>query len=265
MSNRPIYNTIGHGYNNTRTADSYIAGRLFALLAPKPDGKYLDIGCGTGNYLHALTEMGVNFIGIDPSETMLDKAREFNPGTTFICAKAEDLPIEDNHFDGGIGTFTLHHWDDMQRGINEVYRVLRPGASFVFFSFTPDQLYGYWLCHYFPEMMRVSAEVVLEEDAMRDIFLKAGFMNIDTEKYFIHDGLTDHFLYSNKYKPEQYLIPEVRNGASSFRIYAEPEEVEQGLQQLEIDIRSGGIMSVIQRYENTLGDYLFYRVQKPFS
>ena len=69
--------------------------------------------------------------------------------------------------------------------------------------------------------------------------------------------LQDHFLYSNKFRPEQYLRPEVRNGASSFIIYSEPEEVASGLVLLETDIASGKINEVIKQYENDLGDYLF--------
>lgn len=259
----PIYNAIGTEYNNTRVADPVIAEKLQSLLQPKDGGIYLDIGCGTGNYLRALSDIGVRFVGIDPSEVMLKQARSNNPGTTFICAGAEDLPVESDYFDGGMGTFTLHHWDDMQRGLGEVCRVLKPGGRFVFFSFTPEQVNGYWLTHYFPQMMKVSGEVIPDMPTMANMFELAGFTNIHTEKYFVHEELTDHFLYSNKHKPEQYLLPEVRNNASSFRIYSDPAEIESGLKQLEIDIRSGGIRSVMKRYENDLGDYLFYIIQKP--
>jgi len=69
------YDIIGHDYNETRKADPYLARRLFQLLEPKPEGHYLDIGCGTGNYTHIFQQNGVSFIGIDPSEKMLEKAR----------------------------------------------------------------------------------------------------------------------------------------------------------------------------------------------
>ena len=263
MTTLPIYDKIGVNYNATRRADDYIAGRLYALLSPVAKGKYIDIGCGTGNYLKALTDMGVDFTGVEPSATMLDKARLNNPNTTFVNTKVENIPLPDNSFDGGMGTFTVHHWDNIEQGFNEIYRVLKPGANFVLLSFTPEQLLAYWLCHYFPNTMKRSSEVVLGIEEMTELFEKCGFADISTEKYFVHEGLTDHFLFSNKYRPEQYLNVEIRNGASSFTVYADEAEVQQGLIQLEEDIQSGKINSVIKDYENDLGDYLFYRISKP--
>lgn len=263
MTTEPIYNKIGTNYNNTRSADAYITGRLHALLAPIEGGKYIDIGCGTGNYLKAMSNLGVQLTGVEPSEVMLEKARINNPRASFIHAKAEGIPLPDNSFDGGMGTFTVHHWDSIEKGFRELYRVLKPGANFVLLSFTPEQLMGYWLCHYFPVTMKRSSEVVLSINEMSELFVKCGFTDIQTEKYFVHEGLTDHFLFSNKHKPEQYLIPEIRNGASSFTVYADDEEVKKGLVQLDADINSGKIQDIIKQYDNDLGDYLFYRISKP--
>lgn len=258
----PIYNTIGKGYNNTRTADPNIAKQLHQLLQPSKEGTYLDIGCGTGNYLKALSDMGVSFTGADPSDTMLQEAKQKNPNANLVKAKAEDLPFDNDSFDGGMGNFTLHHWDNIQKGLNEIYRILKPGGRFIFFSFTPQQLYGYWLHHYFPEMIRISSEVIPNEKFMKEMLLNAGFSAIETEKYFVPERLQDQFLYANKHHPEKYLLPEVRSGASSFRIYSIQEEVELGLKKLEKDIETGAITSVMQQYENDLGDYLFYIVEK---
>lgn len=259
----PVYDKIGTNYNATRTADKYIAGRLYALIKPTAGRKYIDIGCGTGNYLRALTDMGANFTGIEPSNIMIEKARANNPTATILLGSAENIPVMDNSFDGGMGTFTVHHWDDIAKGFSEIYRVLKPGAQFVLLSFTPQQVLNYWLSHYFPKTMQRSSEVVLSIEEMTSMFEDCGFTNITTEKYFVHEGLTDHFLYANKYKPEQYLIPEIRNGASSFTVYADEAEVAKGLINLEQDIQSGAIQAIIEEYENNLGDYLFYRISKP--
>lgn len=258
----PIYNTIGTGYNTTRRADPYLAGRLFELIKGKPDGLFLDIGCGTGNYLVALEEKGMHFYGVDPSEKMLRVARTKSNKATFIQGKAEALPMVDDFFDGVMGNFTLHHWDDIQRGLQELYRVLKPGSNLVFLSFTPQQLLNYWLCHYFPKMMQLSSQVIPEWDVMETMLKNAGFQNISTEKYFVHYDLQDHFLYSNKRRPERYLDPAVRNGASSFTAFSTPEELETGLIALEADIQSGKINEVIQQYSDELGDYLFIKAMK---
>lgn len=259
--NTPIYDKVGIGYNTTRRADPYIASRLYELLAPKEGCMYADIGCGTGNYLHALTQKGLHFYGIDPSERMLAEARSHNPDTTFIYAKAEDIPLEDNFFSGAMACFTLHHWTDMLQGLTEVNRILKPGAKLVILSWTPEQILNYWLNHYFPRMMQASC-VTPPLREMEAVLNASGFNLAATEKYFVQPDLQDHFLYSNKFRPEQYLKPEIRNGASSFTVYADPAEVEAGLIVLEQDIASGRINEVMKQYENDLGDYMFIVAEK---
>ncbi len=258
----PVYDNIGIGYNTTRRADPHIASRLVALLQPQPDGRYLDIGCGTGNYMNALRKAGFQVIGVDPSDVMLEKARHSQPDAVFIKADAAHIPLESGYFDGAIAVLTLHHWGEKQAGLNELGRVIKPGGRAVFLSFTAVQMAGYWLAHYFPDMIKRSGELIPDQQTMSDMLREAGFTSVETEKYFVHQGLQDHFLHSNKYKPVQYLNPEVRSGISSFSAVSNKMEVEEGLKQLETDIRSGKINAIIRRYENDKGDYLFYAAQK---
>lgn len=261
-NNKPVYDTIGTSYNSTRNADPYLTSRLYKLLAPTQDGLYLDIGCGTGNYFKALSDMGVHLVGVDPSETMLQEARENNPDKEFLCAKAEQLPFENNYFNGGIGTFTMHHWNNIANGMKELSRVSQDGSRFVFLSFSPEQMDRYWLKHYFPDMIKLSGDLVPSQDEMKDIFINNGFSKVSTENYFVHEELTDLFLFAYKYQPEKYLDPKVRSGASSFRLFVEEEELQSGLAKLEEDINSGAIKSIIDSYENDMGDYLFYIATK---
>lgn len=258
----PVYNKVGKGYNTTRNADPYLTGRMYELLAPVTGGKYIDVGSGTGNYVAALTEKGLDLIGIDPSEVMLAQAREKYPNIDIRKANAEKLPFEENIFNGANATFTIHHWSDQLKGLKEIYRVLKPGSRLVMLSFTPEQLLNYWLCKYFPNTMQRSSEVVPHQHEMVQMFIEAGFETVAIEKYFVHEELTDFFLFANKYRPESYLDPEIRKGASSFTVYADEEEVAKGLIQLEQDINSGEIDKIIQEYENDLGDYLFYIAYK---
>ena len=257
-----LYNNIGATYNLTRRADPYLSERIFTHLSPNSSGLYLDIGCGTANYLKALTDKGLHFYGVDPSENMLDQAKAKNIPATFINATAENIPLADNFFDGAIAILTLHHWKNMLKGLQEVNRVLKPKARLVLFSFTPEQMRGYWLCHYFPKMMERCIPMTPEIPGMEELFNESGFSLVKTEKYFIKNDLQDHFLYSNKHFPESYLSAEIRNNASSFRAFSDPQEVTQGVLALEEDIKSGEINSVINAYANDRGDYLFFVVEK---
>lgn len=258
----PIYDKIGISYNATRRADPYIASRIRHLLLPQPGNNYLDVGCGTGNYLQVLSEPGITFYGIDPSETMLSVARERNPGVNFLNAKAESIPFADNYFAGAIAMFTIHHWDDQFAGLLEIFRVLKPDSALVFLTFDGFQMEKYWLTHYFPEMIKRSGELVPSESEMKINLQKAGFREVISEKYFVTNELTDQFLYAHKYRPQMYLNPEIRAGISSFSAFSTPDELQSGLQQLAHDIETNAIETIIRNYETDRGDYLFIKALK---
>ncbi|GAB5408435.1 MAG: hypothetical protein BalsKO_08000 [Balneolaceae bacterium] len=70
------YNQIGIDYNLTRKADTYLTEQHLKHLQPNVNEIYLDIGCGTGNYTNEFQKRGFQFIGIDPSIEMLEKAKQ---------------------------------------------------------------------------------------------------------------------------------------------------------------------------------------------
>jgi ubiquinone/menaquinone biosynthesis C-methylase UbiE len=251
------YDIIGKSYNTTRRADPYIAEKIYQLLSPRSSGLYLEIGCGTANYLTALSQRGLQFIGVDPSEVMLQQARSKKAGAKFVQASAENLSFDNAYFDGATAILTMHHWQNIYEGLKELHRVLKPGTHLVCFSFTPQQLRGYWLHYYFPKMIERSMLSIPEWGRMEILFVSAGFKELITEPYFVREDLQDHFLYSHKFMPEKYLDQSVRDNISSFAAFSDSDEVSTGLINLEADITSGKIKQVIDQYQNDLGDYLF--------
>ncbi len=259
----PIYNKIGIGYNNNRTVDPYIADRIINNLLPTKNGKYLDVGCGTANYTHYLANKGFTFYGVDPSEVMLATARLISSNVIFNNASAEKLPFPNNFFNGVIAILTIHHWKDIRLGLHEIERVLQHNSKFVIFSFTGEQMDGYWLKHYFPEMIEnAGTKIIPTQKEMFELLHNAGFQNIKTEKYFIQNNLQDKFLYAYKNQPEKYLDENVRKGSSGFSKFCTTEELNKGLHLLANDITSGEINNIIKKYENDKGDYLFYIATK---
>ena len=106
--------------------------------------------------------------------------------------------------------------------------------------------------------MPVSASL----EKIRLAAVKAGFEITSTEKYFIQDDLTDHFLYAGKNKPEIYFDPVIRSGISSFVALAVRSEVENGLHRLQSDLQTKMFDKVRSDFENNLGDYLFIVAEK---
>jgi ubiquinone/menaquinone biosynthesis C-methylase UbiE len=259
------YNQIGTAYNSTRKADPYLATKLLSLLRPQKDKLYLDLGCGTGNYTSALADKGVKFIGVDPSEKMLNVAKARNQNVIWLIGTAEQIPADDKAFGGIISTLTIHHWSDLKKAFIEISRVLADDGRFVLFTATPEQMEGYWLNHYFPEMLRSSIVQMPSLNHIREAIEEAKLQISGIERYFIKDDLQDYFLYVGKNRPECYFEEQIRNGISSFASLANMEEVKQGLAKLRHDIQTNVFKQIKNNYENDLGDYLFITVEKKDS
>ncbi len=256
------YDKIGTGYDKTRKADPYIAERMYHLLEATNLGHYLDLGCGTGNYTSYLQNKGIHFTGIDPSKTMLARARERNAFVDWKIGHAENIPLPSSFVDGILCSLTVHHWSDINAGLIETARVLKHNAPIVIFSSSPDQMEHYWLKHYFPQMMQNSIKQMPSIEFIKNTLNNSGYNDIEIEYYNVKDDLKDMFLYCGKHQPEYYLMEDIRLGISTFSSLAHENEINSGLNQLKIDIESKQINSVIESsiYEN--GDYLFFKARK---
>lgn len=257
------YDKIGTDYNSTRTADPFLTNKLIEHLSPRKDDVYLDIGCGTGNYTNELERNGLRLIGIDPSEKMLEKARLKNSNVDWRIGTVENIELSDNSVDGVIGSLTIHHWTDLQKGFSELYRVLKPDGRIVIFTSTPKQMEGYWLNHYFPMMLKDSIVQMPSLETVEIAMTKSNIEITNIDKYFIQPDLQDKFLYCGKQNPEIYFDENIRNGISSFSSLANRTEVEQGLRNIKSDIDSGKINEIIDSFDNDLGDYLYIIGKKP--
>jgi ubiquinone/menaquinone biosynthesis C-methylase UbiE len=102
-------------------------GRLIDEVSAKPGERVLDVGSGTGSVVSMLAGRGVLAFGADPSIEMTRVASDKAPGR-FVVAAAERLPIRASTLDAAMTSLSMHHWDEAERGLLELARVLRPGG-----------------------------------------------------------------------------------------------------------------------------------------
>ncbi len=252
-----LYDRIGVGYDTTRQADPYLLSRLIHHLRPRADRRYLDIGSGTGNYTIAMHQAGVPIRGLELSATMLARAKEKCAEIAWHNGRAEAIPFASGSFDGATCTFVHHHMADPVAAFKEVHRVLTPGARFVIFNATADQMRHCWLNEYFPRMMTEKATAPYERFVTVDVLESVGFRIVCEEKYDVTPDLKDLFLYCGKHQPERYLDPRIRSGISSFADAPDQEEIARGVKRIADDIESGRINDVIRKFAYDGGDYMF--------
>lgn len=257
------YNIIGVDYNLSRKADPYLVSRFVELLGPVVDGQYVEIGCGTGNYTSALAEIGFSFIGIDPAEAMLDVAKSKDISVDWKIGTAEQTGLVDESVDGIMVSLSIHHWPDLKAAFKELNCITKAGGNMVIFTSTPEQMQGYWISHYFPNMLKAGAQQMPSFEVVVEAIEYGGFEVTGTEKYSVRKDLQDLFLYSGKHDPLRYFDEQVRKGISTFSDLANWDEVEAGLESLKKDMESGKVKDIIDSYQNEKGDYLFIQASKP--
>jgi ubiquinone/menaquinone biosynthesis C-methylase UbiE len=87
----------------------------------------LDVGCGTGRLLRKARKYWpeAQLIGVDPADGMIEKARRLTPDAKFYVAQVESLPLPDESVNLAFSTASFHHWQDQEKGLREIKRVLQ--------------------------------------------------------------------------------------------------------------------------------------------
>jgi demethylmenaquinone methyltransferase / 2-methoxy-6-polyprenyl-1,4-benzoquinol methylase len=102
--------------------------RLTAEAVVEADESVLDACCGTGDLALAAERAGGRVTGVDFSEPMLDRARRKSAAVSWVRGDLLDLPFPAESFDVVTIGFGLRNIPDMEAGLRELARVLRPGG-----------------------------------------------------------------------------------------------------------------------------------------
>lgn len=102
-----------------------------------PESFVLDVGCGTGRHLVYLGALGMRLAGVDISPSGVQMTQDACAARGFaVDARVTEmttLPWADATFDAALSTATIHHARraDVQRALDEVWRILKPGGLFL--------------------------------------------------------------------------------------------------------------------------------------
>jgi demethylmenaquinone methyltransferase / 2-methoxy-6-polyprenyl-1,4-benzoquinol methylase len=142
--------------------------RLVRMLAERKPVSVLDVATGTGDLAIAIAPLNPQKIsGIDISEKMLEVARVklaekgLDKLITLRRADAEKIPFSDNSYDAITVAFGVRNYENLEKGLQEMKRVLKPGGVMLILefshpsSFPMKQLYGIYSRFVIPVMGRI--------------------------------------------------------------------------------------------------------------
>jgi demethylmenaquinone methyltransferase/2-methoxy-6-polyprenyl-1,4-benzoquinol methylase len=169
---RAMFDRISGFYdvmNSVMTAGLHHRWRARAadLAAVGPGDSALDVACGTGDLAIELARRvgtGGEVIGSDFSEEMLERARAKAPGLAWEWGNALELPYASGRFDAATVGFGARNFSDLERGLAEMARVVKPGGRVVVLEITTPRkpplstFYRVWFDHVVPLIGRLTGE-----------------------------------------------------------------------------------------------------------
>ncbi len=168
-----MFNQISHRYdflNHLLSLGIDIRWRKKAIrqLREAQPKHILDLATGTGDFaLESLALKPEKVTGIDISAGMLEhgrkkmKDKELDHIIDLQLADSENLPFDDNNFDAAIVAFGVRNFENLDRGLGEMHRVLKDGGKTVILEFSkPEkfpmkQIYNFYFKAILPKIGRI--------------------------------------------------------------------------------------------------------------
>ena len=206
-----MFDNIAHSYDRLNHILSFgidilwrkKAIRMLRKLKPK---RLLDVATGTGDFAIEAARMGVpaeEIVGVDISNGMLDIGREkmkkkgLDQLIKMEYGDSENLPFEDNYFDAYTAAFGVRNFENLNAGLTEMLRVMKPGGTGFILEFSKPtafpfkQLYWFYFNAILPVVGRLfskdnraytylpeSVKAFPEGDAFLEIMKTCGYVNI---------------------------------------------------------------------------------------
>lgn len=218
-----LYDETGLTYASTRQPDPRIAAAINSVLAGMTS--VANIGAGTGSYEPAET-----VIAIEPSRVMIDqRSTDAAPAAQAV---AEYLPLRCNSVDAAVAVLTVHHWQDLERGIAEMVRIAR--RRVVILTWDHGTFKDFWLLRdYLPAAAATDAQLAVPISTLASLLGNATVLPIP-----VPHNCTDGFGGAYWRRPRAYFDETVRAGMSLCTLTPN-HQLEEGLSRLATDLNTG--------------------------
>jgi ubiquinone/menaquinone biosynthesis C-methylase UbiE len=176
------YDRVAAGYDQRYKIGAYrpegIAEKLLNLIKEARAERVLEVGCGTGRWLHILQDQ-TQAIGLDQSLGMLQKAVEQKGKFSLLQADVSRLPFQSNSFDVVYCVNALHHFKYPSAFIRAAYSLLKNNGVLAVIGMNPHSLKDRWFIYdYFPGTLEADLKRYPSPGTITDWMIAAGFGGI---------------------------------------------------------------------------------------
>nr|WP_240640208.1 bifunctional demethylmenaquinone methyltransferase/2-methoxy-6-polyprenyl-1,4-benzoquinol methylase UbiE [Mangrovimonas spongiae] len=205
-----MFDNISSGYDSLNRVISFGIDikwrkRVVTMIEQTNPESILDIATGTGDLAINLAQTNAKkIVGLDISQGMLDIGKKkvvekkLDQTIEMVLGDSENLPFENNTFDAITVAFGVRNFEDLEKGLSEILRVLKPGGTFVILETsiptkTPfKQGYNIYTKHIMPLIGKLfskdksaykylsdSASAFPYGEALNNILRKIGFIQVE--------------------------------------------------------------------------------------
>jgi|TARA_B100000795_G_scaffold268174_1_gene254560 demethylmenaquinone methyltransferase/2-methoxy-6-polyprenyl-1,4-benzoquinol methylase len=168
-----MFNNIAHRYdflNHTLSMGIDILWRKKAvkLLKEINPNKVLDIACGTGDFsIEDLNSGAKKVVGLDISSGMIEvgnnkiNKKGLQDKVELLVGDSEEMPFENSSFDGITVGFGVRNFENLEKGLSEMYRVLTDNGQVIILEFSKPkkfpikQFYFFYFKYILPKIGRL--------------------------------------------------------------------------------------------------------------
>lgn len=201
----PKYDLLNHVLS--MKIDTLWRKTLVNMLRSEHPKTVLDVATGTGDLAIALQKgTGANIIGYDLSQQMLHvgiekiKKLKLSNEIKMIKGDAEHMPFDDDHFDAVTAAFGVRNFENLQKGLSEMKRVVKPNKSVYILEFSKvEGILAPFYMFYFKNILPLIGKLISKDhnaytylpdsvnafpygEKMKNILLSVGYKNVEMKK-----------------------------------------------------------------------------------
>jgi len=187
----------------------YFAVEKTLLMQPGVE-RILDLGCANGWNMSRFGQYGRSSFGLDIVLERVKLAEDYGP---VLVASGLDVPVAAGTFDVVYVQHVLHHIGDVERALNEAWRVLKPSGILFLIETIEDSPIIHWGRRLYPNWMGDEVNAPFRFQSLKEQVADAGFTVVEAEQYsvlfWIWEILPDQFPVFEKLTPLFVLLEQI--------------------------------------------------------